>query len=66
MEGGSVILILDLKSKEIKMRVCDDTENAEDAVLWRDIPTGPNIEYKLAVGIYIVGDSITVCHHDGH
>ena len=59
-EGQTIIFTLDCKCKQITMKNIDDTEITEDQVIFDNIPTGPDIQYKLAIGIYNVDNSMTV------
>ena len=53
-DGQEALLTLDLRSKEIRMRVLDDTDSNKDEVLFE------YIQYKLAMGLYARNDSVTV------
>ena len=56
----SAIFTLDLKSKQIKIALINNSGITEERVLWENIPTGDDIKYKLAVALKDIKDSITV------
>ena len=58
-EGHSAILTLDLRRSQINIgMLVDDTITNEETYF--DIDTGEDMKYKLAIGIFYVGDSMTV------
>ena len=65
-QGYTAILTLDLRLKQIRFRVLSDNiyNNSDEHILFENIPIGSDIKYKLAIGMFCVMDSLTVCKID--